>query len=158
MQFDRGYQDAHILIYEKMLSSLQPLPSILEAVVQTGKPPLIVAEDIERRRGGGVTLLGAEAAVGKLEDENADVQAGINIALRTLESPSHQIAENTGNRREQIPRPTSSTPRLLKRNPPVRPSPGRRCRRSHVDMLVGRRVGRRPHTYDQAVIGEAPKK
>ena len=63
MQFDRGYlspyfitnaekmlaelEDAYILIHEKKLSSLQPLLPILEAIVQTGKPLLIVAEDIE---------------------------------------------------------------------------------------------------------------
>ncbi len=63
MQFDRGYlspyfitnaekmiaelDDPYILIHEKKLSSLQPMLPILEAVVQTGKPLLIVAEDIE---------------------------------------------------------------------------------------------------------------
>ena len=63
MQFDRGYlspyfitnadkmiaelDDPYILIHEKKLSSLQPLLPVLEAVVQTGKPLLIIAEDIE---------------------------------------------------------------------------------------------------------------
>src|SRR3954462_13935109 len=63
MQFDRGYlspyfitnaekmiaelEDPYILIHEKKLSSLQARLPILEAVVQTGKPLLIVAEDIE---------------------------------------------------------------------------------------------------------------
>ena len=63
MQFDRGYlspyfitnaekmvaelEDPYILIHEKKLSSLQPMLPVLEAVVQTGKPLLIVAEDIE---------------------------------------------------------------------------------------------------------------
>jgi chaperonin GroEL len=63
MQFDRGYlspyfitnaekmiadlEDPYLLIHEKKLSSLQAMLPILEAVVQTGKPLLIVAEDIE---------------------------------------------------------------------------------------------------------------
>src|SRR4249919_2544651 len=63
MQFDRGYispyfvtnaekmiaelEDAYLLIHEKKLSSLQPMLPILETVVQTGKPLVIVAEDIE---------------------------------------------------------------------------------------------------------------
>ena len=63
MQFDRGYispyfitnadkmrvemEDPYILIYEKKLSALQELLPLLEAVVQTGKPLLIVAEDVE---------------------------------------------------------------------------------------------------------------
>jgi len=63
MQFDRGYlspyfitnadkmmvemEDAVILLHEKKLSGLQPLLPVLEGVVQSGKPLLIVAEDIE---------------------------------------------------------------------------------------------------------------
>src|SRR6202171_2255456 len=63
MQFDRGYispyfvtnaekmrvemDDAYILIYEKKLSGLQELLPLLEAVVQTSKPLVIIAEDIE---------------------------------------------------------------------------------------------------------------
>src|SRR6059036_2747533 len=63
MQFDRGYispyfvtnaekmrvemDDAYILIYEKKLSGLQELLPLLESVVQSGKPLVIIAEDVE---------------------------------------------------------------------------------------------------------------
>jgi chaperonin GroEL len=46
--------------------------------------------------GGGVALLRAKKAVGRIHDENSDVQAGINIVLKALESPIRQIAENSG--------------------------------------------------------------
>jgi len=46
--------------------------------------------------GGGVALLRAKKAVGRIQDENADVQAGINIVLKALEAPTRQIAENAG--------------------------------------------------------------
>ncbi len=46
--------------------------------------------------GGGVALLRAKKTVGRLKDENEDVQAGINIVLKALEAPIRQIAENAG--------------------------------------------------------------
>src|ERR1041385_7906417 len=46
--------------------------------------------------GGGTALLRAKKAVGKLTNENSDVQAGINIVLKALEAPIRQIAENAG--------------------------------------------------------------
>jgi chaperonin GroEL len=46
--------------------------------------------------GGGVALLRAKKAVGRITNDNADVQAGINIVLKALESPIRQIAENSG--------------------------------------------------------------
>jgi chaperonin GroEL len=230
MQFDRGYispyfitnaekmlaelEDAYILLHEKKLSGLQSMLPVLEAVVQSGKPLVIIAEDVEgeaiatlvvnklrgglkiaavkapgfgdRRKamlediailtggqlisedlgiklenvttamlgrakkviiekekttivngaggvavirvggateievkekkdrvedalnatraaveegivpGGGVALLRAKKAVGRIQDENPDVQAGINIVLKALEAPIRQIAENAG--------------------------------------------------------------
>src|SRR3989337_2804765 len=63
MQFDRGYlspyfitnadkmiaelEEPYLLIHEQKLASLQPLLPVLEAVVQTGKPLLIIAEEVE---------------------------------------------------------------------------------------------------------------
>jgi len=46
--------------------------------------------------GGGCALLRAKKAVGKLKNENADIQAGINIVMKALESPLRQIVENAG--------------------------------------------------------------
>ncbi|MDH2399855.1 chaperonin GroEL [Bradyrhizobium sp. SSUT18] len=46
--------------------------------------------------GGGVALLRAKTAIGRLTHANPDVQAGINIVLKALEAPIRQIAENAG--------------------------------------------------------------
>jgi chaperonin GroEL len=46
--------------------------------------------------GGGVALVRARKAIGKLTNANEDVQAGINIVLKALEIPLRQIAENSG--------------------------------------------------------------
>ncbi|HWM45935.1 MAG TPA: chaperonin GroEL [Xanthobacteraceae bacterium] len=46
--------------------------------------------------GGGTALLRAKRAVGKLTNDNSDVQAGINIVLKAIEAPIRQIAENAG--------------------------------------------------------------
>jgi chaperonin GroEL len=46
--------------------------------------------------GGGVALLRAKKAVAKLKSDNPDVQAGIKIVLRALETPIRQIVENAG--------------------------------------------------------------
>src|SRR6266700_975933 len=46
--------------------------------------------------GGGVALLRAKKAVGRIHHDNPDVQAGINIVLKALEAPVRQISENAG--------------------------------------------------------------
>jgi chaperonin GroEL len=46
--------------------------------------------------GGGTALLRAKKAVGRITNDNPDVQAGINIVLKALEAPIRQIAENAG--------------------------------------------------------------
>src|SRR5262245_8638800 len=46
--------------------------------------------------GGGLALLRAKKAVGRLTNDNSDIQAGINIVLKALEAPARQIAENSG--------------------------------------------------------------
>ena len=46
--------------------------------------------------GGGVALLRAKRALGKLSDDNPDVQAGISIIFRAIEAPLRQIVENAG--------------------------------------------------------------
>jgi chaperonin GroEL len=46
--------------------------------------------------GGGVALIRAKKAIGKISNENPDVQAGINIVLKAVEQPLRQIAENAG--------------------------------------------------------------
>ena len=86
MQFDRGYlspyfitnsekmtadlEDCLILLHEKKLSSLQPMVPLLETVIQSGKPLLIIAEDIEgealatlvvNKLRGGLKIAGVKA-------------------------------------------------------------------------------------------------
>jgi chaperonin GroEL len=46
--------------------------------------------------GGGTALLRAKKAIGRMHNENPDVQAGINIVMKALEAPARQIAENSG--------------------------------------------------------------
>src|SRR5512134_1165941 len=46
--------------------------------------------------GGGVALLRAKKAVGRITNDNSDIQAGMNIVLKALEAPIRQIAENAG--------------------------------------------------------------
>ena len=129
MQFDRGYlspyfitnaekmvaelEDPYILIHEKKLSSLQAMLPILEAVVQTGKPLLIIAEDVEgealatlvvNKLRGGLKVAAVKApGFGdrrKAMLEDIAVLTGGQIDLRR---PRHQA-------RERDPRRCSAAP------------------------------------------------
>src|SRR3712207_6782038 len=100
MQFDRGYlspyfvtnaekmrvelEDPYILIHEKKLSSLQELLPILEAVVQSGKPLLIVAEDVEgealatlvvNKLRGGLKVAAVKAPGFRSEEHTSELQS-----------------------------------------------------------------------------------
>ncbi|MEL7230361.1 MAG: chaperonin GroEL, partial [Pseudomonadota bacterium] len=83
MQFDRGYlspyfvtnsekmlcdlDDPFILLHEKKLTSLQAMLPILEAVVQSGKPLLIIAEDIEGEA-LATLVVNKDSAINSMED------------------------------------------------------------------------------------------
>src|ERR671917_267878 len=88
MQFDRGYvspyfitnaekmiaemDNPYILIFEKKLSGLQPMLPLLETVVQSGRPLVIVAEDVE---GEALAMLGRAKTV-RIEKENTTIIDG----------------------------------------------------------------------------------
>jgi chaperonin GroEL len=120
MQFERGYispyfvtnadkmrvelEDPYILIYEKKLSGLQPLLPLLESVMQSGKPLLIIAEDVEgealatlvvnRLRGG--LKVAAVKAPGFGDRRKAMLQ---DIAILT---GGNMIAEDLGIKLENV--------------------------------------------------------
>src|SRR5438552_319755 len=136
MQFDRGYispyfvtnadkmrvemEDAYVLINEKKLSQLNELLPLLEAVAQSGKPLVIIAEDVEgeaRERkdrvddamhatraaveegivpGGGVALLRASEHLKGIRTKNDDQKTGVEIVRKALSYPARQIAINAG--------------------------------------------------------------
>src|SRR3546814_8725992 len=100
MQFDRGYlspyfvtspekmivelEEPYILIHEKKLSGLQALIPVLEKVVQSGKPLLIIAEDVEgealatlvvNKLRGGLKV----AAVKRSEEHTSELQSLMRI-------------------------------------------------------------------------------
>jgi chaperonin GroEL len=120
MQFDRGYvspyfvtdaekmrvefEDPYILIYEKKLSGLQQLLPLLESVVQSGKPLLVIAEDVEgealatlvvnKLRGG--LKVAAVKAPGFGDRRKAMLQ---DIAILT---GGHFISEDIGTKLENV--------------------------------------------------------
>src|ERR1700752_1473878 len=97
---------------EKLQERLAKLAGGVAVVRVGGAPEIEVEEKKERGEdalnatraaveegivpGGGIALLRAKKAVGKLTNANSDVQAGINIVLKALEAPIRQIAENSG--------------------------------------------------------------
>jgi chaperonin GroEL len=120
MQFDRGYispyfvtntskmlvelENPYVLVYEKKLSALQEFLPVLEAVVRTGKPLLIVAEDVEgealatlvvnRLRGG----LKVAAVKGPAYGDRRKVMLG-DIAILT---GGKLISDDVGIKLEQV--------------------------------------------------------
>ena len=167
MQFDRGYlspyfitnaekmvaelEDPYILIHEKKLSSLQAMLPILEAVVQTGKPLLIVAEDIEgealatlvvnKLRGG--LKVAAVKAPGFGDRRKAMLE---DIAILT---GGQTISEDLGIKLENVTlqmlgRPSGSASR--RRTRPSSMAPATRRRSRPASLRSRRRSRRRPPT------------
>ncbi len=106
--------------------------------------------------GGGVALLRARKAVDKLADENPDVQAGIKIVLKALESPIRQIAQNAGVDASIVVGKVmeSQVQHLRLRRPDgdlQGPRPGRHHRpdQGRAHRAAGRRFGGRPAGDDR---------
>ena len=122
MQFDRGYispyfitnaekmrvemEDPYLLIYEKKLSALNELLPLLEAVVQTGKPLLIIAEDVEgealatlvvNKLRGGLKVSAVKAP--GFGDRRKAIVAGHNRKKRRPCRPCRPVVVWTTNRR-----------------------------------------------------------
>ncbi len=164
MQFDRGYlspyfitnaekmvaelEDPYILIHEKKLSSLQPMLPILEAVVQGGKPLLIIAEDVEgealatlvvnKLRGG--LKIAAVKAPGFGDRRKAMLE---DIAILT---GGTMIAEDLGIKLENVSLKDLGRARRSgsrRRTPRSSPAPARR-RTSRAACRRSRRRSRRP--------------
>src|SRR5204862_116655 len=128
MQFDKGYispymvtdqermeatlEDPYILIANQKIGSVRDVLPVLEAVIQSGKPLLIIAEDVEgeslatlvvnKLRG---TFTGVAVKAPGFGDRRKrmlegiaidDERTGARIVLRSLEEPLRQIAENAG--------------------------------------------------------------
>ena len=107
--------------------------------------------------GGGVALLRAKKSVGKLTNDNADVQAGINIVLKALEAPIRQIAENSGVEGSivvnKISENKSETYRLRRADRGIRRHARQGHRRSGqggARSAAGRSLGRRPPGHDRS--------
>jgi chaperonin GroEL len=164
MQFDRGYvspyfitnaekmvaemDNPYILIFEKKLSGLQPMLPLLEAVVQSGRPLVIVAEDVEgealatlvvnKLRGG--LKVAAVKAPGFGDRRKAMLE---DIAILT---GGQVISEDLGIKLENVTLRCSAAPRPCgsrRRTPRSSTAPARR-RRSRAAASRSRRRSRRP--------------
>ena len=170
MQFDRGYlspyfitnaekmvaelEDPYILIHEKKLSSLQALLPVLEAVVQSGKPLVIIAEDVEgealatlvvNKLRGGLKVAAVKAPgfgdrrKAMLEDiailtsgELISEELGIkleNVTCRSLAAPNGSVSTRSRRQSSTVPAPRkTSRPGSLRSR--------RRSRRRPLIMIV----------------------
>ena len=164
MQFDRGYispyfvtnaekmvvelEDAYILINEKKVASLQSMLPLLEAIVQTGKPLLIIAEDIEgealatlvvNKLRGGLKVAAVKAPgfgdrrKAMLEDI-ATVTAGTLIAKDLGIKLENVTLEMLGRAKRVVPltRTIRQSSTALARRRPSRPASIRSRRRSRT--------------------------
>ena len=164
MQFDRGYispyfvtnaekmvcelEDPYILLHEKKLSSLQAMLPLLESVVQSGKPLLIIAEDVEgealatlvvnKLRGG--LKVAAVKAPGFGDRRKAMLE---DIAILTAASSSARISASSSRTSRST---CSARPRRCasrRRTPPSSTAPARR-RTSRAGSVRSGRRSRRP--------------
>ena len=164
MQFDRGYlspyfvtnadkmtaelEEVYILLHEKKLSSLQPMVPLLESVIQSGKPLMIIAEDIEgealatlvvNKLRGGLKIAGVKAP-GFGDRRKAMLQ---DIAILTggqvISEDLGMKLENVGIDMLELPR-RSPSPRTTRRSLMV---PAKRPRSRAGSARSGSRSRRR---------------
>ncbi len=114
--------------------------------------------------GGGVALLRAKKAIGKLHNDNADVQAGINIVLKALGDAAPPDRGKFRRRRldrgQQDPRKQVGDLRLRRADRRIRRHGRERHRRSGQSGARGaarRRQCRRPAVTTEAMVAELPK-
>ena len=176
MQFDRGYlspyfvtnpdkmtvelESPYILIHEKKLSNLQSMLPILEAVVQSGRPLLIIAEDIEgealatlvvnKLRGGlkvaAVKAPGFGDRRKAMLGDIATLTAGEMISRRSR----HQARERHASACSARPRRSRST----RTTPPSSMVPARVTRSRRASSRSVRRSKSRPRDYDREKLQE----